>query len=328
MTIYAAGDNPYYYYTKSVIQASDDQGETWRTVCEPMQTHEGIRGAAVNDQTWLLLSNAGSAVTSADGVTWGASYAFEQPLRHMFACVALPDLQGFLAVGWQKSPVTLAEQAVITFTNQGTDAQSWQARYLNPNPNSALMSCWISPDATTCIAVGYEDQNKPLLVYSLDQGQSWNKAQLPSDWQGALYAITGTAAVLRLGGQGQVFTMQFDQGVVTPLKVSSVLKDAKNRARSITWLASDWDQSTSVKVLALSGSNIWFSINGVDYDHVTMPGYTFVSGLQVGNRFMLSCHSLLNQYTGFWLTITDNPDPQVHLEGYHNGVHAYQLWQR
>jgi hypothetical protein len=64
---------------------------------------------------------------------------------------------------------------------------------------------------------------------------------------------------------------------------------------------------------------VWTSSNGVDWKGHTQPGYTFSSLAKFQNSWVAGCESLLQQYTGFSLDLSDS-NPQ--LVGFNSGVQA------
>ena len=329
-TVYALGDNPAYYYTRSGISVSYDSGATWASVdAAPFAIHEGIRTGDSNFQGWVLLSNAGGGVSNdqSDLVDiWGTPYRFEDPARQLRDITAASGELGWMAVGYQKDPISLAELATVVFTNTGVDSSSWQTKWISTNTHSGLNSILVPPFDSWGLAVGYKNGTDPLVIYTQDSGASWAELPLPSTVTGPLFCVTGNAQEFRIGGVGQIIKGTWNNGNVQWQLSQGLLTQGK--AKAITFIGQNFDITQPIQTVALSGSSVFYSANGFDYQSITQPGYTFNTGVYVAARWIFGCTSLLNQYTGFYGSFEYTPDPRLVLTGFNNQVHTYKFLVR
>lgn len=329
-TVYAVGTDPLYYYTKSGMSVSFDSGTTWQPITTPpFDTHEGILDMADGIINWLTVSSSGGACASV-GIEiddWGLAYTFDSPPQQLNQVI--PDFfaLGYLAVGYQRNPTSLSEQATVQYTLAGTDSHSWITRYVHPDPHSALRAITQDPSSGDIFAVGYQQGNNPLLIWSGDGGITWIEIPVPQTYGGPLCSIWGTRSKLRIGAVGQVLTVSWD-GNSAQFQGSAPLLDTQGKRKSVTFVSENFDITQPIQTIALSGSQVFYSINGFDYQSVHVPGYTFTTAVYVAGRWILGCHSLLNQYTGYYGSFVYDPDPRLVLTGFHNGVHARRFLVR
>lgn len=329
-TVYAVGTDPLYYYTKSGMSVSYDSGTTWQQITTPpFQVHEAIQDMADGVLTWLSISGAGGACASvgAEIDTWGRSYTFDSPPQQLFQVIPNFITAGYLAVGYQRNPTSLSEQATVQFTQLGTDAYSWITRYVHDDTHSALRAITQDQNSGDVFAVGHKQGSKPLLMWSGDAGITWSEIPVPAQFDRPFHSIWGTRNLMRIGSVGQVLTVSWD-GQTAAFQGSAPLLNAQGKAKAITFVSENADISQPIQTIALSGDQVFYSSNGFDYQSVRSPGYTFTTGVYVAGRWILGCHSLLNQYTGFYASFVYDPDPRLMLTGYHNGVHAHRFLVR
>lgn len=327
-TIIAAGSDPLYYYSKSALSVSEDGGETWQKITHvPFDVHEHVQVLEGDSQGWIAVSNTGRAAWASDANRldqWHPAYVFDEPPWQILDISYSGITNSWLGVGYVKTPSTLAESAVIVQTTQAVDAVSWNRRYVHPDPHSGLWDIQVDHVSGECVAVGYKQGDQPLLVWSSDGGISWAEIALPDHIQTPLFSVSGTLNNLYLGGRGVIF-----QGSVhTGFTASDVLRNHMQKPVSITFIQNSFDPNQPIQTLAWGGSGVFYSVNGSDYDSILVPGYTFSAGVYTGSQWILGCHSLLNQYTGFKTVLKQDPDVRLELQGYHNQVHARKLLAR
>lgn len=326
--IIAVGSDPLYYYSRSAIAVSDDGGDTWTKMGSvPFDVHEHMHTMEGDMAGWVAVSNTGRAAWASDYTRldqWHPAYAFDSPPWQIHNLKKSNTTSRWLGVGYESDAATMSERAVVVMTTAAVDEHSWSKLYVHPDPHSGLWDITVDDLTGECVAVGYKQGDQPLLVWSSDGGVSWEEIPLPEVIQTPLFSVSGTLNSLHMGGTGVIISGSPQQGWTQ----SSGLVNHVGNPVSITLISNQFDPSQPIQTFALGGSGVFYSVNGTDYQSVHAPGYTFSSGVYTGSRWILGCHSLLNQYTGFVTTTVQDPDVVVQLRGYNNQVHARKLLAR
>jgi hypothetical protein len=327
MNMYAQGSDPNYYYTKAAVSVSADAGHTWQLLPVPaFVTPEGVQQLVPADDHWLCLSDAGGACVtdSLDMNTWGTPYKFKRVSVQPQHTVWISDDSHHVMVGWKKDAITLGEHAVCMKTARGVDDASWRLTFQHSDDHSAFTHMCVDTTHGDLFAVGRKQGDQALFMWSGDSGETWQEIPVPAAWNEPLYHVSGTRNSLKIGSQGRILLVQWD-GVQATFSTSQLLLSDQGRRKSVTWVQDQAQSSGVIHTLACQQDQIWFSTNGVDYQKVTTPGYTMVTGVPVADDWLVAGHSLLNSATGFRVTTQVTPDPQISLTPVHTLTHVKNL---
>lgn len=162
------------------------------------------------------------------------------------------------------------------------------------------------------VAVG-EDHKNPVVLYSLDTGETWNSVTVPTVFNGrALFDITYANNQFYVSGYGVVIytysminpTWNASNFVTSPYGNPNFLKIASN---------------PSGQLVAASSGLLFYSLEGTNWSSYYQPGYQFVSVCWYIDHWVAGATSLLTTYTYF--TSTD----LVTWTGQNNTMHMYDF---
>lgn len=307
-SLYSFGLDPRAFYSQSLGSESSDL-VSFVTLPQPMPEKTILRSVATNGVNWLAVGAGGASYTLDPTTAWSSYSIYNGWVNFNKVRVA----QGtFFAVGSLKNSSTLEEQACVFSTTSGGDSSMWQERYQNPGVSSGYFDL-AHLGGGELVAVGYQSTNLlPLISYSAD-AITW--INLPVDsLPGAVFSVDydNGSNTIWVGGQGWTATGSWNSGGVNWTISSNLL--SRSRPKAITAIGHD-----ATHVVAISGSTVWTSNNGVDWTGREQAGYTFSSLAKFQQTWVFGCESLLQQYTGFSLDLTSS-SPQ--LKGFNSGVQA------
>ena len=149
------------------------------------------------------------------------------------------------------------------------------------------------------VVAGVSNEN-PVLLYSLDTGESWNRVQIPELFNGrALFDITYVNEQFYVSGYGVVIysysminpTWNASDFVTSPYGNPSMLKIASN---------------PSGHIVAAASGMLYYTLDGVVWASHYQPGYQFTSVVWYIDHWVAGVTSLLTTYTYFTSTDTIN----------------------
>lgn len=162
--------------------------------------------------------------------------------------------------------------------------------------------------------VAGESNNNPVMLYSLDTGESWNRIQIPSLFNGrALFDITYVNDQFYVSGYGVVLytyslinpTWNASNFVISPYGNPSMLKIASN---------------PSGHVVAAASGMLFYTLDGEVWASHYQPGYQFTSVIWYIDHWVAGVTSLLTTYTYF--TSTDT----INWVGHNNTIQMYDFY--
>ena len=149
------------------------------------------------------------------------------------------------------------------------------------------------------VVAGVSNEN-PVLLYSLDTGESWNRVQIPELFNGrALFDITYVNEQFYVSGYGVVIysysminpTWNASDFVTSPYGNPSMLKIASN---------------PSGHIVAAASGMLYYTLDGVVWASHYQPSYQFTSVVWYIDHWVAGVTSLLTTYTYFTSTDTIN----------------------
>jgi hypothetical protein len=264
------------------------------------------------------MSDDGRTASSTDGVSFVNGSIIDGNLSPRSVCYATDNTGAngiFMMVGNQKyantevSHTSMDEVPQI-FTSMNGLADSWLMVYSHDTNKGIFHGVRRFDDMW--VACGQADGN-PLLVYSLDNGFTWDPVTLPALFNGiSLFDITQA--------NGLFYITAYSVIVYTPSLVNPVW----NATDFITTAVAKPDfkkiaSNPDGEMVAVSSGTIYFSSTGGAWIPHTEPGYQFTSVIWFNNHWIVGCYSLLTQYTYF-----TSPDGKK-WTGQNNNMHMYDF---
>ena len=169
---------------------------------------------------------------------------------------------------------------------------------------------WIYSDAW--IVCGGSNGN-PILVYSLDDGFSWNRVTLPEAFNNnQFFDITYANETFYISANGYIVNTA---SLINPVWSGTDYVIANYASPDFTKIESN----PSGHIVAVSSGLIYYSLDGAVWHKFEAPGYQFISVIWYIDHWVVGVRSLLTTYTYF--TSTDT----INWVGQNNGIQMYDF---
>lgn len=298
--------------------SSSTDGYTWSEISEPFLPHQSAIGIATDGITLTAVSDDGYVASSFDGAGWSVGSIIDGDLgpRAVRYSKDSEGLNGiFMLVGTQKysDPEPSHErwdEVAQIFTSPNGNYDSWTMVYSQDDTSSVLHGC--RRIGNMWIACGVSFGN-PLLLYSLDNGFSWNRVFLPSLFDGhCLSDVTFANGQYFFSACGVVI---YTPSLINPVWNATDFVSANQASSDFIRIASN----PSGHIVAVASGLIYYSLDGAEWEVHEEPGYQFTSVIWFNERWVVGCYSLLTKHTYFASTDT------INWEGYNNTLHMYDF---
>jgi len=316
-TLYAVGERYDRLTTVSGLTTSID-GFNWQnpaSIISPFIPRQTSTGIATNGSILTATSSSGYISSSFDfGQTWTTGSIIDgdfSPMAIQYGTNSSGNNGIFMLVGSQKyrndeQSHSAHDEVAQIFTSPNGFEDSWTMVYSQDSQNSILYG--IRNINGIWISCGSAD-DLPLLLYSLDNGYSWDQIILPSQFNGVrLFDVTYTNNNFYISAFGVII-------YTTNITTSSW--NATNFVKP-TQALPDFKQIQSNpdgQIVAVSSGMIYYSLDGATWQSHEEPGYQFTSVIWFNNHWVVGCRSLLTTYTYFISTDT------ITWTGYNNGMY-------
>lgn len=303
--------------TVSASSVSAD-GYTWSDPSEPFLNRQSAIGVATDGNMIVTVSDDGYISNSLDGNNWvnGSIIDGDFGPRDIAYGTFVDGTDGlFMIVGSQKysgdEPSHSAgdEVAQILVSPTGIDS-TWDMVYSQDSNNSIFHG--VERIGDMWIALGKSDGN-PLLIYSLDNGFSWERVQVPELFNGrALFDVTHANDLYYISGYGVVLNTP---SLIDPVWNATDFISTEFASPDFIRIASN----PSGHLVAVSSGCILYSLDGVEWDKHSNPGYQFTCVTWFDDHWLVGCNSLLTHYTYF-----TSIDTKTWTAG-NNSIHMYDF---
>lgn len=198
--------------------------------------------------------------------------------------------------------VAVTDDGIVwTFTFSGSASFS--------TSNTATFS-WEYPDAW--VVCGVADGN-PVLLYSLDDGATWDRVSLPSAFNGrALFDIVYANDQFYISAYGVVL---YASSLINPVWDATDFVTASYASPDFTQIAAN----PSGHVVAVASGLIYYTTDGASWNRFEYPGYQFTSVVWYIDHWVVGVRSLMTTYTYFTSTDTKT------WVGQNNGIQMYDF---
>lgn len=315
--LYAAGVRYDRMVTVSAVGSSAD-GYIWGEPSEPFVNRQSAIGIATDGRRLVAVSDDGYISDSPDGINWlnGSIIDGDFGPRDVSYGTNISGSNGiFIIVGSQKyardepSHLVGDEVAQILTSVSGLDS-TWLMVYSQDSNNSILHG--IERIGDMWVACGIAD-DKPLLLYSLDDGFSWVRVDIPDLFDGrALFDVAYANNQYFVSAYGVIL---YTPSLETPVWNASDFIESSVSGPDFIKIASN----PVGHIVAVSSGMLLYSLDGVEWKSYQQPGYQFTSVTWFNDHWIVGCQSLLTHYTYF--TSTDT----VNWTGANNGIHMYDF---
>jgi len=283
--------------TVSASSVSTD-GYTWSEPSEPFFNRQSTIGVATDGSMLVAVSDDGYISNSPDGENWINGNIIDGDFgpRDIAYGTFTDGTDGiFVIVGSQKysnnepSHAAGDEVAQILVSPSGVDS-TWKMVYSQDSNDSILHG--IERIGDMWIALGKAD-GVPLLLYSLDNGFSWERTNVPDLFNGrALFDVTYANGLYFISGYGFVL---YTPSIVDPVWNATDFISTDAASPDFVRIASN----PSGHIVAVSSGCILYSTDGVEWYSYSNPGYQFTCVAWFENHWVVGCDSLLTHYTYF-----------------------------
>lgn len=310
-TLVAVGDSVDRIASWGAITTTTD-GRLWTPKHNPFDRRGkclGFAAGVINNQIlYYVIGDGGLVGSSTDGINWTVDkiwFGNFQPLSIFYYD------QAFYVCGQYKfaedeSVYKNNDEVGLVMKNTTGGHLDWDVIYTHRHPNSRFYNLRLVEIDSTVIYFAFgSDNNKPLLIYSLDYGFTWNSIRIPNNFDVKhVYdcCFTTTNDVIT----GWVATDRY------------ILKVVFNGLTTDNWTASrsfqpKYGRTDFVKiatngtaVVAVCSGGIAYTTDQSGWTFIEQPGYSFRSVVWFNNIWIASAESLLTQYTHWISTDTEN----------------------
>lgn len=303
--------------TVSASSVSTD-GYSWSAPSEPFFNRQSSIGIASNGTMLVAVSDDGYISNSRDGNNWVTGSIIDGDFgpRDIAYGTFTDGTDGvFMIVGSQKysnnepSHAAGDEVAQILTSSTGVDS-TWRMVYSQDSNDSILHG--VERLGDMWVALGKSNGN-PLLLYSLDNGFSWQQVQVPSLFNGRpLFDVTYANNLYFISGYGVIL---YTPSLVNPTWNATDFISTRFASPDFIKIASN----PIGHLVAVSSGCILYSLDGVEWDQYLQPGYQFTCVTWFDDHWVVGCDSLLTRYTYFTSTDTKT------WTGDNNAIHMYDF---
>lgn len=301
----------------SALTTSID-GEDWSYISSPFDIYTKCTGVARGPDRVIVVGDAGQVAMSIDLYNWDLNrlwYGNFQPLSIQYATNKLGNNGIYLACGQGKFPDSQGAYPALSevgqiFRNISGDSYTWELIYNYEEIDSRFYNVRRLKDADDVwIACGNVGK-RPLVIYSLDNANSWTELELPTElgtlryaydaaWTNDTFYITVNGYILSTPSLTEP-NWDASQEIIPQYGKADIKKIAVNPAGHL--------------VSVCSGGILW-STDGVGWNLINVPGYRFVSIIWYNDRWIAGTETYLTEHTYWTSTDTINWQPE------NNGVH-------
>lgn len=308
----AAGDRYDRLVSWGAVSTSDD-AQTWTVPTEPFPFRAKIIGVTHGADDVIVVSDAGWVARSGPAVdAWewdriwdgtfspqGIDYATdlqgENGMYMMAGQVKFAEAQGTFAV---------QDETACIFSNLTGKNDDWAMAYVHEEVDSRFYNVKriSNTKVDAWFAIG-SVANRPLIIYSLDNGVTWETVQLPnlSNVRYA-YDVTFNDDRFWFTTNGFIFSTP---SITDPVWDASPEIKPKYGAADLRRIA----VNPAGQMAAVCSGGIFYTLDCASWNMFSPPGYRFRSIAWYGDRWVAGAESTLTTYTYWTSTDTINWTP-------------------
>lgn len=317
-TLVAVGDSVDRIVSWGAIATTAD-GKFWNSKISPFNRRGKCLGIAFgninNQQLYYVIGDGGLASSSLNRNTWNTEKIWLgnfQPLSILYCNNAFYTCGQYKFFDDESIYKTNDEVAIIMKNTTGAHSD-WEPVYTHRYSNSRFYNVrYVDTDRYTIIFALGSDNNKPLAIYSLDYGFTWNRIEFPSNLN--IKYIYDCC-----------FTKSFEEVTCWVTTDGYILKNIISLNNGI--FSQEWEASRSFlpkfgktdfikiatngsAVVAVCSGGVAYTTDQSTWKFLEQPGYSFRSVQWFNNTWIVGAESLLTQYTHWTSTDTVNWIPE------------------
>lgn len=196
-------------------------------------------------------------------------------------------------VGTNTITFTSEAGAVYTMTGVVDNGTTWTFSFAGGasyGTSDTVTFSWSYPDAWAVCGVADGD---PVLLYSLDDGFSWDRVAVPALFNGRqLFDIVYANDQFYISGYGVIL---YTSSLINPVWDATDFVTANYASPDFTRIAAN----PSGHVVAVASGLIYYTLDGASWKRFEHPGYQFTSVVWFQDHWVVGVRSLLTTYTHF-----------------------------